>query len=215
VLLLVIGCYTAGLLILTSEPVRAARSSLPIAVGAGTIIALGLFALKPFGNPSWWWVAALPVPWATGFAVARFSGRDDRRGAMNSATLGCLAAVCTTATASLLLALLTSVTIALFPRHVPLQYPAPPPHGGCETCDPNSVVIPSGLRHEYWVGFSVGQAGSAPYAAVLLAPLLGAAFGAGGAAVASQSRGNRGRKSGSDPRAPEPPEPPGRSAADP
>jgi hypothetical protein len=34
VLLLVIGCYAAGLLILTSERVRAAGSSLPIAVGA-------------------------------------------------------------------------------------------------------------------------------------------------------------------------------------
>ena len=209
-LVLVIGCYAAGLLILTSERGRAARSSLPIAVGAGTVIALGLYVLSPLGNPSWWWwVAALPVPWAIGFAVARFSARDNLPGAVSPATQGCLAATCAIAMASLLLAVLTSVTIALFPHHVPLEYPAPPANGGCETCDPNSVVIPSALRHEYWVEISVGQAGAAPYAALLLAPLLGAAFGAAGAAVATQPRGNRGRKNGSDPRAPEPPEPSG------
>jgi hypothetical protein len=42
VLLLVIACYVAGLLILTSRRIRLARSSLPIAVGVGTITALVL-----------------------------------------------------------------------------------------------------------------------------------------------------------------------------
>jgi hypothetical protein len=144
-------------------------------------------------------VAALPVPWVIGFAVARLSARDGRPGAVNPATKGFLAATCATATASLLLAVLTSVTIALFPHHVPLQYPAPPPNGGCETCDSNGVVIPPGLRHEYWVEISVGQAGTATYGALLLAPLLGAAFGAGGAVVASQPRGSRGKITGSNP----------------
>ena len=228
VLLLVIGCYVAGLLILTSERTRVARSSLPIGVGTGAVIALGLYVLKPLGDPSWWWwVAAMPVPWVTGFAVARLSARVNRPGAvtpatmnpatlnaatlnaatLNPATQGFLAAACATATASLLLAVLTSVTIALFPHRVPLEYPGPPANGGCETCDPNSVVIPPGSRHEYWVEISVGQAGMAPYVALIFAPLLGAAFGAAGAEVATRSRGNRGRSSASDPRAPAPPEP--------
>jgi hypothetical protein len=57
---------------------------------------------------------------------------------------GCLAASCATATAALLVAVLTSITIALFPHQVPLEgtpaagggpgagYIA---GGGCETCD--------------------------------------------------------------------------------
>ena len=89
------------------------------------------------------------------------------------------------ATAALLAAVLTSVTIALFPHRVPLQYPPPPHDGGCETCDPNSVVIPVGLRHEYWVELSVGQAGLTAYAALLLAPILGAGLGALGGGLAS------------------------------
>ena len=209
VLLLVIGCYAAGLLILTSERVRAERASLLLAVGVGSVMAIGLYALDPLGRASWWWwVAALPAPWAIGFAVARFSARAARPRAVNPATQGWLAATCATATAALLLAVLTSVTIALFPHRVPLEYPGPPPNGGCETCDPNSVVIPPGLRHEYWVELSVGQAGSAVYAALFLAPLLGTAFGAAGAVAASQTRGSRGQNGGSDPRDPVPSAPP-------
>ena len=214
-LLLVIGCYAAGLLIVTSERVRVGRLSLAVGLGAGAVIAFGLWVLKPLGDPTWWWLAAaLPVPWAIGFAVARFSGRDERPRTMNPATQGLLAAVCATATASLLLAVLTAVTIALFPHRVPLQYPAPPANGGCETCDPNSVVIPPGLRHEYWVEISVGQVGEAPYAALLLGPLLGAAFGGAGAAVATRSRGNRGTSS-IDPGPPAAPEPSRPLGADP
>ena len=204
VLLLVVGCYVAGLLVLTSERTRVARSSLPIGVGTGAIIALGLYALKPLGDPSWWWLAAaVPVPWLIGFAVARRSARDSRPATVSPATVspatqGFLAAACATATASLLLAVLTAVTIALFPHHVPLEYPGPPANGGCETCDPNSVVIPPGLRHEYRAEISVGQAGMAPYVALIFAPLLGAAFGAAGAEVATRSRGNRGRTSATD-----------------
>ena len=87
VLLLVIGCYVAGLLILTSERTRVARSSLPIGVGTGAVVALGLYVLKPLGDPSWWWwVAAMPVPWVIGFAVARRSARDSRPVAASPAT---------------------------------------------------------------------------------------------------------------------------------
>ncbi len=103
----------------------------------------------------------------------------------------------------MLLAVLTSVTIALFPHHVPLQTPPPPAGGGCETCDPNSVVIPPGLRHEYWVELSVGQEGMATYIAVFLAPFLGAGLGALGAGLARGSRGTSGR--GGSPIAASPP----------
>ena len=96
------------------------------------------------------------------------------------------------ATAALLLAVLTSVTIALFPHHVPLQIPPPPSGGGCETCDPNQVVIPPGLRHEYWVELSVGQAGGMPFAALLLVPFLGAGLGFLAGGLARKSPGTSG-----------------------
>lgn len=152
-----------------------------------------------------WGLASLALPLATGFLVARLSARDNRPGALNPGLQGCLTASCATATAAMLLAVLTSVTIALFPHHVPLQTPAPPAGGGCETCDPNSVVIPPGLRHEYWVELSVGQAGMAPYIAVFLAPFLGAGVGALGAGLARGSRGTSGR--GGSPIAASPPAP--------
>ena len=101
------------------------------------------------------------------------------------------------AAAALLVAVLTSVTIALFPHQVPLEgtpaagggpdaaYIA---RGGCETCDPNNTVIAPGLRHEYWVEISVGQAGQTPLAFLLLAPFIGAGLGALAGGFASRSR---------------------------
>lgn len=130
---------------------------------------------------------------------------------------GCLAASCATATAALLLAVLTSVTIALFPHRVPLQgtpaagggpgagYIA---GGGRETCDPVNTVIPPGLRHEYWVEISVGQAGETPLAALLIAPFLGAWLGVLGGGLARRSPGTS-RCGGGGPHALSPPQPPG------
>jgi len=228
VLLLVIAGYLAGLLILTSQRIRLTRSGLPIGIGVGAVTAGVLYALAPLGvgfilffplDPesslgSLWGLVSLALPLATGFLVARLSARDTRPGVLSPARQGCLAASCATATAALLLAVLTSVTIALFPHHVSLQNPPPPSGGGCETCDPNNTVIPPGLRHEYWVEISVGQAGMAAYIAVLLAPFLGAGLGALGGGLASRSPGTRGR--GGGPPAASPPalsQPPGRLRA--
>ena len=188
----------AGLLILTSQRMRLTRSSLPIGIGAGAVTAGVLYAVTPFGpniDPdgpylSWWGWAALALPLVTGFLAASFSARDTRPGVLGPAQQGCLAAICGTATAALLLAALTSVTIALFSHHVPLESPPPPSGGGCETCDPNSVVIPPGLRHEYWVELSVGQAGQPVVdTALLIAPLLGAGLGALGGGLGALGGG--------------------------
>jgi DUF1707 SHOCT-like domain len=220
VLLLVIAGYLAGLLILTSQRLRLTRSGPPIGIGFGAVTAGVLYAFAPLGvafipffplDPeSWlgslWGLVSLALPLATGFLVARLAARDTRPGVLNPAGKGCLAASCATATAALLLAVLTSVTIALFPRHVPLQNPPPPPGGGCETCDPGNTVIPPGLRHEYWVELSVGQAGQAPLAALLLAPFLGAGLGALSGGLAGKSPGPRGRGDGG-PHAASPPAP--------
>ena len=104
---------------------------------------------------------------------------------------GGLVAVCATGTAVLLLAALTTVTIALTPQKVPLQTPPPPPNGACETCDPNSLVIPTGLRHEYWVGLSITQENLPFYLALIVAPMIAmfpAGLGAGLAEVSLRGR---------------------------
>jgi Domain of unknown function (DUF1707) len=227
-LLLVIAAYVAGLLILTSQRVRLTRWILPIGIGFGAAAAGVLYALAPLGvkvdpnGPSlkWWGLAALALPLATGFLAARLSARDARPAALGPAGQGALAASCATATAALLLAVLTSVTIALFPHHVPLEgtpaagggpdagYIA---GGGCETCDPVNTVIPPGLRHEYWVEISVGQAGDTPLAALMIAPFFGAWLGVLGAGLARKSPGTRRRRGG--PHALSPPQPPGRLMA--
>jgi hypothetical protein len=212
-LLVIVGCL-AGLLILTSQRIRLTRWSLPVGIGAGAVTAGVLYALAPLGAGfilffplgSLWGLVSLALPLATGFLVARLATRDARPGVLNPAWQGCLAASCVTAAAALLLAVLTTVTIALFPHHVPLQSPPPPPGGGCETCDPNNTVIPPGLRHEYWVEISVGQAGMGAYIAVLLAPFLGAGLGALGGGLASKSPGTR-RRGGGSPSAASPPGP--------
>ena len=228
-LLLIIAAYVAGLLILTSQRVRLTRWILPIGIGFGAATAGVLYALAPFGvkvdpnGPSlkWWGLAALALPLVTGFLAARLSARDTRPAALGPAGQGCLAASCATAAAALLLAVLTSVTIALFPHHVPLEgtpaagggpdagYIA---GGGCETCDPVNTVIPPGLRHEYWVEISVGQAGQTPLAALMIAPFFGAWLGVLGGGLARKSPGIR-RRGVSGPHAPSPPQPLGRLMA--
>ena len=131
-LLLVIAAYVAGLLILTSERVRLTRWILPTGIGFGAVTAGVLYPLAPLGvnvdpnGPSlkWWGLAALALPLATGFLAARLAAGDTRPATLGPTGQGCLAASCAMATAALLLAVLTSVTIALFPHHVPLQNPA-------------------------------------------------------------------------------------------
>jgi hypothetical protein len=75
-------------------------------------------------------------------------------------------------------------------------FPAPPPGGGCETCDPNQVVIPPGLRHEYWAELSVGQAGMAPLAALKIGPFVGAWLGVLGGGLARRLPATRRRGTG-------------------
>ncbi|HEY3981618.1 MAG TPA: DUF1707 domain-containing protein [Streptosporangiaceae bacterium] len=214
-LLLVIAAYVAGLLILTSRRVRLTRWILPAGTGLGAATAGVLYALAPAGvniDLKWWGLAGLALPLATGFLAARMSARDPRRAALGPVGQGCLAAACAMAAAALLLAVLTSVTVALFPQRVPLQMPGPAPGGGCETCDPNQVVIPPGLRREYCADLSVGQADMAPLAALMIAPLFGAWIGVLGAALARTSPGTR-QPGARGPHAVSPPPRPGRLMA--
>lgn len=193
VLLLVIGAYVAALLILTTGRVRLTRWGLPAAMSLGIVTAALLYPLAPFGvdvDPSsgslpWWWLAALVLPAVTGCLVARLAARDKRPKSLHPVVQGAVAAACAMGTAAMLIALVTSAAIALYPHRVPLQGQAPPANGGCETCDPNQTVIPVRYRHQYYVDISIGQAGMVPFAALLIMPILGAGLGAiaGGAAT--------------------------------
>jgi hypothetical protein len=195
-LLLVIGAYVAALLILTTRRVQLTRWGLPAAMALGVITAAALYPLAPFGvsvdpdSPSlpWWWLAALLLPVAAGALVARLAAREKRPGSLHPVAQGALGAACAMATAAMLIALVTSVAIALFPHRIPLQNPGPPANGGCETCDPNQTIIPVRFRHQYYVDLSIGQSGDAPFAALFIMPILGAGLGAFAAGVATQPR---------------------------
>lgn len=69
----------------------------------------------------------------------------------------------------------TTVTIALSPHHFtePRQAAGA---GTCPTCEPSTIVVPVGLRHEYNFEDSVNGAGDGAIA-LLIVPLIGAAVG--------------------------------------
>lgn len=197
--LLIIAGYVAGLLILTSRRVRLTRRVLPTALGIGALTAGVLYALAPFGIndtaetaahslhggpavPAGYLVlacfalAALTVPVAVHAVATRLADRDTRPGILTPARQALLATTGALATAAMLVALFTTVTIALLPHHLtgPQQ---PAGDGSCPTCEPSSVIIPKNLRHEYSFEDSVNGAGDGTIA-LLIVPLTGAALGA-------------------------------------
>ena len=197
--LLIIAGYVAGLLILTSRRVRLTRRVLPAALGIGALTAGVLYALAPFGIndtaetaahslhggpavPAGYLVlacfalAALAVPVAVHAVATQLADRDTGPGILTPARQALLATTGALATAAMLVALFTTVTIALLPHHLtgPQQ---PAGDGSCPTCEPSSVIIPTNLRHEYSFEDSVNGAGDGTIA-LLIVPLTGAALGA-------------------------------------
>jgi hypothetical protein len=203
----VLAGYAAAILILTSQRVRLTRSALPIAVGTGALTGLATYARFSYhlwSGPrgkleiqhmllGWWAFLALGLPLLTGFLVARLASRDTLASGTIPARQGALAAMCATGGGLLLLAALTAVTIAISPQSVPLHTPPPPPNGGCETCGPDYSSIPSGLRHQYWVGLSVARAGAGPDWMLAIAPIFALFAGLLGAGLGEVSlrAGNR------------------------
>ena len=145
--LLIIAGYVAGLLILTCRRVQFTRRVLPLASGIGALTAGVLYLLAPFGigdkaeaashslhgGPvvvadylvlACFVLAALAVPVAVHAVATRLADRDTRPGILSPARQALLATGCAMATAAILVALFTSMTIALLPHHVPQQAPA-------------------------------------------------------------------------------------------
>jgi hypothetical protein len=197
--LLIIAGYVAGLLILTSRRVQFTRRVLPTALGIGALSAGVLYPLAPFGindtaeatahslhgGPvvaadylvlACFALAALAVPAAVHAAATRLAGRDRRLGILTPARQALLATAGAMATAAILVAMVTTLTIALSPHHFT------GPHQGagdgiCPTCEPSTIVIPANLRREYSFEDSINGAGDGAIA-LLVVPLIGAALGA-------------------------------------
>jgi len=154
--LLILAGYVAGLLILTSRRVGFTRRVLPAALGIGALTAGALYALAPFGisgtaettahslhgGPvivtgylvlACFAVAALAVPVAVHAVATRLADRDTRPGILTPARQALLATTAAMATAAMLVALFTTLTIALLPHH--LTGPQQPTGDGiCPTC---------------------------------------------------------------------------------
>ena len=197
--LLIFAGYIAGLLVLTSRRVRFTRRVLPTALGIGALTAGVLYPLAPFGigdtaeaaahslhggpvvvagdlTRVCFALAALAVPLAVHASATRLADRDTRPAGLTPARQALLATTAAMATAAVLVALFTTLTIALLPHHftVPRQAAG---DGACPTCEPSTVVVPAGLRAEYSFEDSVNGAGDGTLA-LLIVPLLGAAVGA-------------------------------------
>jgi hypothetical protein len=197
--LLIVAGYVAGLLILTSRRVQFTRRVLPTALSIGVLTAGALYLLAPFGindtaekashslhgGPAvatdylvlaCFFLAALAVPATVHAAATRLADRDSRPGILSPARQALLATAGAMATAAILVALSTTLTIALSPHHFagPRQ---PAGNGTCPTCEPSTIVIPASLRHEYSFEDSVNGAGDGAIA-LLVVPLIGAALGA-------------------------------------
>jgi len=183
-LFVVIAAYVAGLLILTSRGVRMTRWGLPVVVALAAITAGVVYWVDPYGasiDPTnaalkWWGLAALVLPVVAGVVVTRLAARDPGATVVTASGQGILAACGATAAAALILAFLTSVTIALFPHRVPLAQ-EPFNQGACPTCARDDTTIPVALRAEYKHEISVGQTGQTAFALMMVAPVIGIVIG--------------------------------------
>lgn len=196
--LLILAGYVSGLLILTSRRVQFTRRVLPVALGIGALTAGVLYALAPFGINDTaetashslhggrivvtdylilasFALAALAVPVAVHAAATRLADRDSQPAILSPARQALLATGGAMATAAMLVALFTTLTIALWPHHVNGLHQAAN-DGSCPTCETRTIVIPVNLRQEYSFEDSVNGAGDGAIA-LLAVPLIGAALG--------------------------------------
>jgi hypothetical protein len=197
--LLILAGYVTGLLVLTCRRIKFTSRVLPTALGIGALTAGALYWLAPFGindtaetaahslhgGPvvaadylviACFVLAALAVPVAAHAAATHLADRDTRPGLLTPARQALLATTAAMATAAILVALFTTLTIALLPHHATGPQP-PVSDGSCPTCEPSSIVIPTNLRHEYFFEQGVNGAGDGAVA-LLVVPLIGTAIGA-------------------------------------
>ena len=194
VFLAVMAGYAALILLCTARRSPALPATMVIGTAAGVVLGVVAFLLGPLGFPLRFtgpWPAglydaafglglllALCVPVAAGLAAARRAGRSLSAG--SRARQGAMAGLASGTAAALVVAVLSTATIALLPYDVGLQQWAAA-HIGQWTPVIGEVTPVVRPRLGYVAGNSAFAAG---YLLVLLAgPLAGCAFGACGARV--------------------------------
>ncbi|HEX7270384.1 MAG TPA: hypothetical protein VF256_23595 [Streptosporangiaceae bacterium] len=213
--LAVMAGYAAGMLALTARRSRAAPATVAIGTATGAAVGVLAYALGPLGFPLRFtgpWPAglydaalalgallAIAAPVAAGLAATRRAGSLP---AGFRAGQGAKAGLCTGAAAALVVAVLSTATIALLPYDTGLQYWAAGHIGHWTPVVGQWTPILGPTRLGYVAGNSAFAAG---YLVVLLvSPLLGCGFGAVAGLAADSSQPPRPRPRGGGPPLPRP-----------
>jgi hypothetical protein len=197
VFLAVMAGYAVVILAYTARRSPAVPATVAIGTATGAALGVLVYALGPLGFPlrfSGWWptclydaamamgvVLALCAPVTAGLAAARRSGHTIFGG--SGAKQGAMAGLCTGASAALVVAVLSTATIALLPHDAGLRNWAAN-HIGQWTPFVGQVAPIVGARLGYVAGNSAFAAGY--LIVLLLSPLFGCVFGA----VAGRAAGN-------------------------
>lgn len=199
--LIVISAYVTGLLAITARRPPASRSVVVIGIGAGVLLGLAVYVLRPLDNPAHFgsaWLATLfqiarilAIPAVLGTAIAaviiaaRRSSRQDRKARdskapqpTSRARQGLAAGLCIGVTCALLVSVLGIATIAV----------APGAASHIQWTIPGGNLPPSSL-YRFEVDASHAVAG---YLLILIIfPFLGAGLGAWGGLLAAGNKGLR------------------------
>jgi hypothetical protein len=210
VFLAVMACYAAVVLAYTARRSPAAPGTVAIGIATGAAVGVMVYALGPLGFPlrftgSWparlydtamaaGVLLALCAPVAAGLAAARRSSRSTP--AASPARQGAMAGLCTGVTAALIVAVLSTATIALLPHDAALRVWAAAHIG--QWMPGVSQLAPVYGPHSY-IGYMAGNSAfAAGYLIVLLlSPLAGCIFGAGAGWVAGRPGHSRPERPGS------------------
>jgi hypothetical protein len=191
VFLAVMACYAAVVLAYTARRSPASPGTVAIGTATGTAVGVMVYALGPLGFPlrftgSWparlydaaialGVLLALCAPVTAGLVAARRSSRSTP--AASSTRQGAMAGLCTGATAALIVAVLSTATIALLPHDTVLRVWATA-HVG-QWMPAVSQLAPIYGPHSY-IGYMAGNSAfAAGYLMVLLlSPVAGCILGA-------------------------------------
>ena len=194
VFLAVMAGYAAVILACTARRSPAVPATVATGTATGTALGVMAYALGPLGFPLRFtgpWpvrlydaamalgaLLALCAPVAAGLASARRAGRSMPAG--SRVRQGAMAGLCTGAAAALVVAALSTTTIALLPRETWLRQWAASHIGQWTPVTGHwTPILSPGTRLGYVAGASAFAAGY--LIVLLLSPLLGCAFGAWGA----------------------------------
>jgi membrane-associated phospholipid phosphatase len=191
----VMAGYAAVILVYTASRSRAVPATVAIGVCAGAVIGVLVYALGPLGCPirfTGWWpahlydaamvlgaVLALCAPVAAGLAAIRRAGGSMPAGAR--VRQAAVAGLCTGTAAALVVAALSTTTIALLPYDTALRNWAEG-HIGQWTPIVGQVTPIVGIRLGYVAGASAFAAGY--LIVLLLSPVAGCVLGAWAGRVA-------------------------------